>query len=490
MHTDPETAELADGIARAAECGDPNLLREFITQALSGKRLHALAAQPAFREHVLHLSEHARGRGEAPVLTMLSELGRLHRYLRPNDNWLIQLATTLLTPGFQPSPVYGTSAQRLCIADVVSSSSVDVSLDGIARAAIEEKTAEKVRSVWVRLLLSKQSLSGTLDHLTDAIGISNDTAMASADSWLRRLHRVLTTLDAELQESPVKLDNNITASLGRFVAAALSRSSTPQDYDVSSESATTLLKFSQRLVLLSERLRTDPSFYGAVARARTWFPAGGWVRFTRASETLAQLRRVLLDGIVLLLDQGKPDPELLAAHRSLSPDTSVAKAELSDLATQSRHLSDELRQWLRSSGRNRIRPAAVELRQTDDLAIAFALITARKLRQDAVDIRRLLDELDIIAPIQAHIVRQFAATTTDLLDRLDTLATRRRLRVFGTCGDIVDFSPHAYKLADGAPLSRRVRVTSPGVEEVGERTAKVLVHALVEPVNGRKRPDH
>ena len=383
-------------------------------------------------------------------MAILAELGRLQNYLRPNDQWPVQFAVPLLSSGFRPSPSYGSADQRLHIAQVVASSSVDVSFSGIAQAAVDEKTAEKVRAVWIRMLINERPLSVALGEITIAISNSTDKALMSADSWLRRLHRVLTTLNMEVAASGVEPDPDLNASLGRFVSSALARSPSPRDYDVSSTSVTALLRFARHLLQLSVRLGVDPNFYRALVGARGWFPDGGWIRFTRDSDTLKRLRRTLLDGILLLLEQGKPDEDLLMAHRSLSPNRNAAKAELRDLELKSRQLSPALREWLRSSGRHRPRVKETALRQTDDLALAFALISTRPIRQQAVaDVNAVLGELDITIPIQARTLRRFAKDALELVDRVETLARRRNLKLFGTCGDVVDFSPHAYKLARG-----------------------------------------
>ena len=490
METDPNIAELFGGIACAADRGDPDLLREHITRALAEKVLHALAAMPEFRQHVLRVSESAHRRDQEAVWAVLAELGRLERYLRPSDHWPLKFAAPLLGCGFEPSPTYGSADQRLFIAQLIASSDVEISLDGIARAAIHERTGEKVRSVLIRTLITRQPLSAALAQMTTAILTSSDKAALSADSWLRRIHRVLIAIDHGIDAAHVELDEALVQNLRRFVANALSRSSTPRDYDVSNTTATALFDFGRHLVQLRVRLGVDSRFYDALAGARAWFPDGGWLRFTRNSSTLRQFRRTLLDGLLLLLEQGKPDADLLDVHLRLSPNRDAAKAELADLDTQSRHLSPNLRQWLRSSGRHQVVAKESELAQSDDLAIAFLLIAASDIEQQTViDVDALLEELDITAPTQARALRRFAKDAVNLVDRVKTLAKRRRLNLFGARGDIVEFSPHAFKFAAGAKVTRRVRVTSPGVEQQGTRTSRVLVHALVEPTDAASLSD-
>ena len=491
VQTDLQVAELLDGTARAADRGDPDLLREHITHALSTKVLHSLAAQPRFREHVERVLKSTQNRDRQAALTALAELGRLEGYLRPKDHWPLKLATPLLGHDFQPSSSFGSADQRLHIAQIAAASNVEVSSERIAQAALHEKTAEKVRAVWIQMLITRQPLSDALRQITAAIRNSSDKAASSPDSWLRRLHRVLAALDEHLDQSRVEPDGDFIESLRQFVSAALRCSSPPPDQGVSSKTATALFGFARHLVQASVRLGIDHRFYRALAGSRTWFPEGGWLRFTRANGTLRQLRQTLLDGLLLLLEQGKPDPDLIAAHRMLSPDADAAKAELLDLEAHSRHLPSDLRRWLRSSGRHRALAKDMNLTETDDVAIAFAVINATEIHYQAPSsLDALLQELDITAPIQARALRQFAKHAVELADRIQSLANRRGLKIFGAPGDFVEYSPHAYKLASGAAITRRVRIVSPGVEQVGAKTSRVLVHALVEPLDPASPPDY
>ena len=69
--------------------------------------------------------------------------------------------------------------------------------------------------------------------------------------------------------------------------------------------------------------------------------------------------------------------------------------------------------------------------------------------------------------------------TRELIERVNSLAERRHLRIFGSPGEMVDYSPHAYRLPEGELIARRVQVKSPGVEKQGRSASKVVVPALV-----------
>ena len=474
-----------------AEPGTPDSLRKLVTAALTEKVLHQLAATRQFRYLVDNACSFARERGSKSTSAMLVELGRLQNFLKPKDSWLLEHAISLLESDFKPSPTFGSGDERAHLAFVVAASGAPVSFSAMAQAAVDERTGEKVRKIWIGLLLDRQPLAATLDSITDAILATDDRAVQSVDSWLRRLHRILGALHDQLTaRSAVDFDGNLNGSIKRFLTRALSRSPKPKDYDHSAKTVAALLELARYLIQLKVRLGVDPYFFSAISLAQNWLPTGGWVRFTRNHPTARMLRQTLLDGVLLLLEQGKPDTDLLDAHIRLAPDAASAAKELALLDAQARHLPDQLRQWLRSSGKKQVVAKAPEFIETDDLTIALTLIEAQVMREHATrELSNLIQELDITAPIHASLLRRQREGTERLLGRIDALADRRGLRLFGSPGEVVDFSAHAYQLPAGAGLARRVRVTSPGVEQVGRRSTRVLVHAMVEAAgDGRQDP--
>ena len=187
---------------------------------------------------------------------------------------------------------------------------------------------------------------------------------------------------------------------------------------------------------------------------------------------------------MLLLEQGKPDYSLLEAHRALSPNKKLAQKELKESEASARNLSPELRSWLVSGGAKMLVAKTAELNETDDLSIAMAMIISNELRHRMdLSVDALLNDIRFKVPIHADTITNVVGLTKQLVDRVSFLADRRQLRLFGSPGEIVDFAPHAYRLPDNSPLTRRVQIQSPGVEKLGRSASSVVVPALVEAVN-------
>ena len=473
--------DLLDRTVRAVQQGEIRDLREVVTDALKAKVHHGLARLPRFREHLSVLTAHAAAQGDEQFVSALAELGRLHSSTRSKCEWVPALAARLLSVGVPSSFQHGDGDQRHHAAVAVVASGIPMEPDVLARAAVEEDKGEKARRVWVRALLERVPLSEGFKYMARAI---TEIDGMSTQSRSLRLQHILEALNDQFIQADIQVDENLCDGFRHFITKAFANVPRPQEYRTSAMTVEELVKTAIQLIRFRFRLGAEPDFYRAVALADRWLPDGGWIRLTGDSAGLKQLRRTLLEGLLLLLEQGKPDNELLKAHRALSPDKRFAQKELSESERSARNLPPELRRWLVSGGVKMVEMKPVELDETDDLSIAMAMIVANDLRHRTdMSIDAMLNDIRFKAPIHADTITGVLDLTKQLIDRVIFLADRRQLRLFGSPGEIVDFSPHAYRLPDDAPLTRRVQIQSPGVEKRGRSASRVVVPALVEAFN-------
>ena len=436
---------------------------------------------PDFREHIASMATHAAAQDDEKVVFALAELGRLYSSIRSNGSWLSVLAAKLLSDYTPASFQHGDGDQRYHAAIAVVASGVPMDPPVLAKAVAEEEKGERARRVWVKALLEGVPLSEVFESLSRALAEVGGT---SGDGRSLRLQRVLEALNDQFVRTDFRIDESLCDGFRHFIAKAFFNVPRPQEYRVSAVAVEELVKTAIQLIRFKFRLGAEPEFYGAVSIAERWLPDGGWVRLSGASAGLKQLRRILLEGLLLLLEQGRPDQELLKMHRALSPDKRVAQKELSESEKSARNLSPELRKWLVSGGVKMLVAKPVELDETDDLSIAMAMIVADDLghRTDA-SVDAMVDDIRFKAPIHADAITGVVDLTRQLIERVNLLGDRRQLRLFGSPGEVVDFSPHAYRLPDDAPLTRRVRIQSPGVEKHGRLASRVVVPALVDGFN-------
>ena len=476
-----QTAQLLSRIEKVVSEVDVYGMRAVITDALKAKAHYSLSRLPEFQKQMGFLVASILVRqDEEQLVLVLAELGRLHRSLRSERDWISVQSGKLLEPGMPETFQYGDGDQRYHTAIAVLVSGVPANPDLLAKAVVEEDKGEKARRLWVSGLLARAPLSRVFRALSVVFGIVEHT---SGDARSSRLQRVLRSLNDEIGSFASSVDEDICSGFAEFVEGAFSGISRPQEYKTASIAVEELITLSIQLIRSKFRLGAEPALYRAVTMAERWLPRGGWKRLTATSVGLTQLRRTLLEGLVLLLEQGRPDKELLEVHGALTPNKDLAREERLEMEKTTRGLSPELKQWLVSGGANTPTAKVAELDEIDDLSIAMAMILADDLSQRTnADMDTMLDDIRFNAPLHYETITGVVRLTRELIERVNSLAERRNLRLFGSPGEVVDYSPYAFRLPEGASIARRVQIKSPGVEKRGRAASRVVVPALVDPV--------
>ena len=473
-----QTAQLLDRIEKTVSEVDVHGLRAVATDALKAKTHHDLSRLPEFRNQIASIATSVLAKhDEERLVLMLAELGRLYSSLRSKRDWISVLAGQLLKKSMPKSFQYGDGDQRKHAAIAVLASGVPVRPNLLAKAVAEEDRGEKARRLWIRGLLARVPLSEAFRSMSEVI---RDVGPPSADGRSLRLQSILGSLREELPASASGLDEDICAGFTEFVGGAFTGAFRPQEYKMAVPAVEELVNVSIQLIRFKFRLGAEPALYRAVAMAERWLPQGGWKRLTATSAGLKQLRRTLLEGLILLLEQGKPDKELLEVHGALSPTRDVAREERLESDKSARSLSPSFRRWLVSGGVDTPVAKAVELDENDDLSIAMVMILADDLsHRTNAGMDLLFDDIRFRVPVHYDTITSVVGLARELIERVNSLAEKRHLRLFGSPGEIVDYSPQAYRLPDGTSITRRVLIKSPGVEKKGRSASRVIVPALV-----------
>ena len=470
-------ADLLRRMAVAAERGDTNSVTKCITEAWNANVLQMLASAPGCRECFESLTQCPEGIDEADAVLILADLGRLPAAVWSRGGWGAELANRLLAARVPKSFLYGDGKQRRRAASVVRASGARIDGSVMAHAAAAERHGEEARREWISALLNSERLSRVFELLGDALPYSNTVADARSD----RIQRLLKAVEAELPDSDFDIDDEISEGLRHFIRQAHSQSKQAR-YGPAAAAAEALFRVATHLLRFKFRLGAEATFFLTISEVSRWLPDGGWQRLKGSSAVLKQLRGVLIEGLLLLLEQGRPDQDLLRAHASLCPNSVAAREELRVAENSARNVSSELRKWLVSGGGRVTKSSTSELDESDDLSIAMALIAADQLRKRALTDSNIVNDLRFRAPVHVDAIVALFSNARDLTDRVIALAGRRQLRLFGSPGEVVEFSPHAYRLPDDSPLTRRVQIVSPGVEKSGRVASKVVVPALVAAV--------
>ena len=464
--------------------GDLGGFSKTITKALTLRVIHELAEGPSFWESVDRLVGTIRVEHDSAILMSLAELGRLSVSLKAKAKPVVRISSSLLQRRTPAHFSFGDGDQRYYAAIAWERSGHALLPEVAARTAVLEDTSDKARRTWLRLLIRECGVCGALRRLTSAAGDlqwlllpGSSRSFDSPKERSRRIGLLLKALRTELNADVIEVDDGVVAALSDLVPAAFAYVSRPDRYLDAAKPAEEYMSLLLHLIRMKFRLLTDPAVYEAAVKTRRWLPDGGWRRLTSSSPVMERLRRTLIEGLVLLLKQGKVSRELADVHRQLSSGAQDAKRQLANVARDERDLAPEIRAWL-ETGEYGIEDDEIGLSDSDDRAIAVALLAAYELPQ--VDVRNLANALDeqSIPPKVVKRVQDLVNRSADLKSQVQSLAKRRSLSVFGEAGTKVEFSPHAHRAVDKAGSSR-VTIIKPGVEATARRGSRVIVRAIV-----------
>ena len=463
------TLRLLADIEVQSKNGDLGGFSRTITKCLAPpKVLHEVVVAPSFWFHAKALLGRVSPHNDPAIALALAEIGRLQAALKSKADHLRPMAADLLAKRTPPHFCYGDSDQATFAAKGWACSGRPVDL-GVAARTVVMADAPKPLVPWLELALSAGDVSTVIEHITSALVDLGASEASSPKNRSNRLQRLLKALRSALDADRIVLDTRIAATMTELVARAFRGVKRSDQYPQSAKGVEELMSLVLHLIRMDLRLLTEPAIYNSVSSAKGWLPDGGWLRFTKSSTGAAKLRKILLDGLVILLKQHNPNRALLQCHRSLSPSRLAALDELKAFADGDRQIPSAEREWLASGGETSFSGEEREIMETDDVAIAMALLAVEAMP------RCELFNSDSIAETKAN---ELVDCARNVRKRVLSVAGRRNLRTFGEPGEVVKFSPHAHRLTTPEAVADEVRIVEPGVESQGSFGARVVVPAI------------
>lgn len=370
---------------------------------------------------------------------------------------------------------------RLAVATLLQELGSDWVEDYAARAIVYEDSAEKTREQLTAVLVTRLDLSSVLAKLTSHLERLDIGTENPADAMGRRLRRIIVSLRRRLPMYDVEAGVDVGTALQDFLGRPFLSSGDPQDDKVVRELADEALGLVHDIVRTQLALAADPDVYNATSIPKRWIARGLWPRFVQRSKNGAAVVQDLRGAILLLGRQGITSSALRDRLVELSGSSDSAGSILKGLAAMHPELSPDIRRWLEAGGRGGFgnpggSPQLTEAFGADDY-VAQALLAATQVRSaiagGAVEAagNLLVDGREAPALVMA------------LIQDVERLAGSRGLRLRGQPGEIVQYAPHAHRVAgDAGEGVTRVRILKPIVERTTPAGAvMVVVRALVEP---------
>ena len=229
--------------------------------------------------------------------------------------------------------------------------------------------------------------------------------------------------------------------------------------------------------------------YEALSVVSEWFAAHDWQELCASSKAVSHVSRDLQKSLLVLTGAGKIDERLRHALATAAGSRKNADAICRTMATESPGIPDDVRDWLAHAPKRSQSAAAVESRQRSiDEVLAELLIVMSRLTRAADLVQSdVLSEVSIVLPQQAPAVWRLTGLVGAMASKLSLAVEWRSLRLRGTVGQEVEFSPIEHQLDTDGVRSRRVRLLSPVVERISEDgVPRVVLKAAVEPIEDRR----
>ena len=474
----------SESLSRFASAADTASRRAALIELIKTRQHHRVATTDSFRFGLEQLARSARDADDPERLLAVATLQRAAASAPPIrstvKSLLVQAVTRPLTHLHELADV----EDRLYAAkswNVVPSA---WSLDVLATAAAREESGEAARRVCVEGLVALAGdFSEAISVLRKALLAVRFETKKPGDSLGRRLSRVLGALTAVLSgvEKPVGV--NAGRDLSDLVDRGFHAVGRPESPAVRAGVVEQVALLTHAIVRVDFSQGGRHKTYEALSVVSEWFAASEWQRMCVSSEAISRVSQDLQKSLLLLTGAGKIDNDLRRALVTASGSHKSAEAICRRMATEQPGIPQEVRDWLAGAPKRKQSASAVESRERSiDEVLAELLIVKGRLARAANMVRsNVLPEVSIVLPQQAQALSRLTGLAEAMASKLSLAEKWRSLRLRGTVGQEVEFSPVEHQL-DGAP-SRRVRLLGPVVDRISEDgVPRVVLKAPVEPI--------
>ncbi len=479
-------------LSRFADAGDTSARRAALIDLIKAKQLHKVVGTDSLRRGLERLAGSARDDGEEmDRLLAVATLQRAAASAPPIREVVRALMRDAVTRPLSDLHELPDVEDRLYAAKswrVVPSA---WSLDVLATAAALEESGEAARRECIEGLVELAGdVSEAISALRKALLAVRFDTKKPGNSLGRRLTRVLGALTAVLAGT----DGPVGENAGRAMSELLDRGfrvvGTP-------ESAAVRLAVVEHVAVLTHAIvRVDFSHadrdktYEALSVVREWFAAHEWQEICESSKAISRVSQDVQKSLLSLARRGVTDNRLRHALATAAGSRGKADTICRRMAIAHPGIPDDVRDWLAGVSKRTSIASAVESQERSiDEVLAELHIAMTRLTRAADRVRSdVLPEVSIVLPQQERALSRLAGLVEAMANKLSLAVKWRSLRLRGTAGEEVEYSPVEHRL-DAGVRSRHVRLLTPVVERVSEDgVPRIVLRAAVEPVGNRPAP--
>jgi hypothetical protein len=357
----------------------------------------------------------------------------------------------------------------------------------LAAASVqEENTAEKVRSECIQgLLVTAGNLEGVMELLRKNLRELRFGTANPAKSSSLRYASILSTLRRSYTRNPIELGENVGAEFSKLMEESFRSTGQPTGPATKEAIVEDAARLVHEFVRAKFSRATRASTYSVLDVVRSWYKQPEWAALTETSQGLRILREDICEALRLLLQAGVTDDALSRRLAQTVESGEKSRELLRQMAAEMPGLPVPVRQWLLGVAPRKESALATESQQRSvDELLAELLIETCKLGDLArLAERDLLPQISVLTPRFADLLSDFIGECKRTLQDLQYVALKRALKVRGSAGEELDFSPLEHEMLDGPrPGVRRVRIVRPAVEATSpDGPSRIVRKAIVEP---------
>ena len=479
-------------LSRFADAADTFSRRAALIDLIKARQLHKVAVTQPFRLGLERLAVPARDGSDPERLLAVATLQRAAAAappIRTAVRSLMQDAVTRPLSGLHEledidDRLYAAKSWRI----VRSAWRPDV----LATAAALEESGETARKECIEGLVELAGdVSEAISVLRKALLAVRFETKKPGDSLGRRLSRVLGALTAVLAGVDKPVGENAGREMGELLDRGFRVVGRPESLVVRTGVVEQVAALTHAIVRLDFSHGGRDKTYEALSVVSEWFSAHEWQKMCVSSEAVKRVSQDVQKSLRLLAGAGKTDDRLRQALVTAAGSRRRGEEICHEMATAHPGIPDDVRDWLAGvSKRTRVASVVESRERSIDEVLAELLLVVKRLTRAADTVQSdVLPEISIVLPEQAPALSRLTGLAEAMASKLSLAVKWRSLRLRGTVGQEVEFSPVEHQLDADGVRSRRVRLLSPVVERISEDgVPRVVLKAAVEPSPGRQEP--
>ena len=477
--------ELLSEFTSAAET---QVARAALTKLIKCKQLHKVASDESFRSGLERFACSARDDGNEPD-RLLTVAALLHAAatapaIRPYVESLLKKTVD--------GPLSNLHELREVRDRLYAAKSWRVvrnawRVDDLATAAVREESGEAVRKECIEGIFELVGeIQEAIAVLCNALLALNFDTKKPGDSLGRRLNRVLAASTEAISRSHKPVGENAGRELSRLLNSGFRVTGRPDSPSVRSAVVEHSAAVTHAIIRADFSYGGKAETFGALLAVKSWFSSYEWQEICESSGTVARVRDDLRKALAFLAGAGKTDEFLRLALVTVAGSRERADSICRAIATEQPGIPDDVRDWLAGVSKRIQSDSVVESQERSiDEVLAELLVVMKKLsRASQVVQSDVLPDVAIVLPQSEFALSRLTGMADAMASRLSLAVEWRSLRIRGTVGQEVEFSPVEHQFSSSGAPARRVRLLSPVVERISEDgVPQVVLKAAVEPIS-------